>query len=180
MDSQQHSAGQALATPSPQRAGTRGRTGSPPFLNHDQRRRIRKVKWGYVLQRVIRARLPLRCQWTIGALKKRHQAIKTVRIYAGDELLARMVGCSASSIYRGKKDLEVLHMVAVMHTVGGSTRNNDGKVVAAATGYEIHPDMLELADEDRQARSPQPVVQQRMQQLHEQWRQQAARGRAGP
>ena len=149
-------------------------------LNHNERRRLGRVKWGYVLNRARRARLPLRCQWTIEALKKRYQAVKMPRLYAGDKTLARMVGCSESSIYRGKKDCEVLHMIQVIHTVGGSTRNPKGELVAAATGYEVHPDMLELVDEDRQARTPQSAVAARMRELHEQWRRQGSEVRAGP
>lgn len=148
-------------------------------------RRPRKISWGYVESRVIRAKLPLRALWLVRALKYRHQAgAHHARIYIGDVKLARIGRCSESSIYRAKKDVEQLHLVHVVHTPGGCTKNPDGKTVAAATGYEPHPDLYsdELPAEDRAARTPAPAAAAAAQRLRETWdrtREQIG-SRAGP
>lgn len=105
-----------------------------------------------------RRKLPLRCLWTVQALKARFQSVHQARLYAGDVLLSRLVpvnrgklkdrraGCSVSSIYRAKRQLELLCILEVERTKGGCTRDAKGEVVNAATGYAIHPAMaFELA-----------------------------------
>lgn len=133
---------------------------------------MRRIKWGSIENEVRRRRLPLRCIWTVQALKVRFKATKSPRIYLGDVRLARCVpvnrgrlkdkkaGCSVSSIYRAKRDLERLCIVHVTHTKGGTTVNPKGEKVRAATGYEPHPALyFELAEEIRERRQQQQVDQ---------------------
>lgn len=132
------------------------------------------------------------------ALKVRHKAIKAPRIYLGDVRLARTVpvnrgrlkdpkaGCSVSSIYRAKRDLERLGLVHVVHTRGGTTTNEKGEKVAAATGYEPHPHLfIELAEQLRDRREQQraaaaekPATPQQV--MAAKARELAAKFRAGP
>lgn len=153
-------------------------------MTRAQRRGMRKLSWGYAQDRVIRKRLPLRCLWLIVGLKRWHQAVHMPRLYIGDTKLAgrQFAKCSESSIYRAKRDLEQLHIIAVTRTVGGSTRNPAGEVVAAATGYELHPDLYALTAEDRQARTPPAARVKQAEQLRAQTAETLAaiRTRAGP
>lgn len=156
-------------------------------MTRAQLRGQRRISWGRVQDRVIRKGLPLRCLWLVLGLKARYQAGKHARLYCGDATLARemhrRIGrCSESSVYRAKKDLEALHLIAVTHTVGGSTHNPAGEVVAAATGYEPHPDLYQLTEDERKARQPHSERAVRAQQLLQRSREQlaAVRARAGP
>lgn len=81
------------------------------------------------------------------------------RIYAGDLKLAGPVGrrdakgrklrwtrgepnfCSPITIWRGKTRLERAGVLHLTHTRGGFTRNPQGELVRAATGYEADPEL---------------------------------------
>jgi hypothetical protein len=149
-------------------------------VNRDQRRRQKRVlrsqkSWLGLAEAAIK-RLPFhhadRC--VLEALKRCNQG--HARIYAGDHKLAGPVGkrdprtgrkmrwtkgesnfCAPITIWRGKTRLERLHILQLVHTRGGYTRNPDGEVVRAATGYEAHPDLYVRLPAPRSEPSAKPA-----------------------
>ena len=108
-------------------------------------RRPRKSPWSAV-ENALRRQPWRKCERDlVDALKRNWNGGKHARIYRGDVKLAEQARCSPISIWRAKNYLERRGILLVTHTKGGYTRNPEGELVRAATGYEPHPDLYQAA-----------------------------------
>ena len=142
---------------------------------------------------MIRLKLPLRCLWLVRGLKRCRRDMS--RIYIGDTRLAKAdrADCSESSIRRAKRDFDgrgmpraigLINIVRANGGRGGRTRNGHGDVVAAATGYEPHPDLFQLTDEERRQRTGPDNQEAGRRRLYDEWKRvqerNESKGRASP
>lgn len=83
----------------------------------------------------------------VAALAIRQSQVRSGVVYAGNVALAELAGMSARRVTDVKYLLEEAGLVYLTNTgpegkvLGGKTRDEHGRVVASATGYELHPSL---------------------------------------
>jgi hypothetical protein len=79
----------------------------------------------------------------MAALIYRWPQVQSGIIYIGDGRMAELMRRCGKTAHRAKRDLERCGLIRLHRTAGGKILNSNGQPVAAATGYEIDPAVLE-------------------------------------
>lgn len=106
-------------------------------------------------------RLPRSCVAMLVALAYRQGYVKSGVVFIGNFKLGELAGVSARTVTDSKYLLELAGLLYIANTAangkvaGGKTHDEHGRLVACATGYQLHP-LLEKPEKKPQAAAAPP------------------------